>query len=82
MATNYACDVCGSSAPIMRATAGRGTMNLCYAHEYVCWTHKLDPCPKCDGGEPDNTCEDCGDGNLTDEQYAAHAGGMCEMVNR
>lgn len=29
-----------------------------------------------------NTCEDCGQGNLTDAQYCDHAGGMCELVEQ
>ena len=41
------CVVCGSSAPIMRASRN-GTLHLCYAHEYVCTPHLADPCPECD----------------------------------
>ena len=41
------CEVCGSSAPIARISRTR-TLNLCYAHEYVCGPHLADPCPECD----------------------------------
>ena len=42
------CKVCGSSAPITRTHAYKGTLNLCYAHEAVCWPHLEDPCSVCD----------------------------------
>jgi len=45
------CKVCGSSAPITRTHAYKGTLNLCYNDEAVCWDHLQDPCPKCEGGE-------------------------------
>lgn len=41
------CRVCGSSAPILRESATRGTLSLCYHHEAVCWDHLVDPCPTC-----------------------------------
>lgn len=41
------CAVCGSSAPIIRVNRV-GTLELCYAHEYVCSAHLMDPCPDCE----------------------------------
>jgi len=42
------CDVCGSSAPITRASREWGTQHLCYHHEYTCLPHLKDPCEECD----------------------------------
>jgi len=45
------CKVCGSSAPITRAYALKGTLHLCRHHEAVCWDHLADPCSICETEE-------------------------------
>ena len=47
------CTICGSGAVRQRELADGRVQHLCRAHEYACRKHLKDPCPICDGGEPD-----------------------------